>query len=282
MGTVFISSEDWRELAKMLLFEDKAKDDITTALLIDENLICTAEIIAEGEYIIAGLEGALECFKFLDENVSIEAFYKDGDEVKPGSVVARIIGRADAILKAERSALNLLAHLSGIATKTAEFVKEAKRYGIEVFDTRKTRPLLRKFEKYAVSVAGGKNHRMNLEEAVFVKDNHKKILGGIKAVAKKLRSAEISDELPVIVEVENLDELAELSGLRIDVVILDNFSIDAIEKAVKRFGDKFVLEVSGGVGIENLPALAKAGVKRVSTSSTIMKAISASFKLEVN
>lgn len=281
MDQLRISLTDWRKLAEEILDEDAASKDITTNLLISEAAKIEAEIIAEGEYVLAGLPGAIECFKILDSDAVFEIFLEEGKKTKAGSTVLKVKGKARSILSAERSALNLLSHLSGIATETYAFVSEAKKYGIEVYDTRKTRPLLRLFEKYAASVGGSKNHRKTLADAVFIKDNHKKILGGMKNVVEKLKEVKLPEGIPLIIEVETIDEIALIYELKPDLVILDNFDLESVKKAVSIFGGKLLIEVSGGVSIDKIPELAEAGVKRISTSSTIMKARAASFKLEV-
>lgn len=273
---------EWIEFCADALREDAADRDLTSEALIGEDLKARAEIVCEGDGILCGIDAAEICFELLDSRVRFERLHTDGEAVKRGTRVAEIEGNARSILAAERTALNILYHLSGIATFTRNFVQEASEKGIEVYDTRKTLPLLRKVEKYAVSVGGAKNHRMNLEEAIFVKDNHKVLLGGIDGVVEALRKQTGTDRrIPLIVEVESVEELDKVSVLRPDVVLLDNFELSEIEKAVRKYGEVMTLEVSGGVVIEALDQLARIGVRRVSTSAIVLKARPLPFKLEV-
>ncbi|MCX7831591.1 MAG: carboxylating nicotinate-nucleotide diphosphorylase [Actinobacteria bacterium] len=277
-----ITEFEWKYFCLKAMHEDKVHLDATSLNLIDSDTSIVAELISEGEGILCGIEGARTCFSLLDENVAFEFKRRDGDSINRSEVVARVSGKARAILGAERTALNLLYHLSGIATHTKKFVERAEKFGIEVYDTRKTIPLLRKFEKYAASVGGAKNHRLDLSQAIFIKDNHKFVLGGIRQVVKKY--IEIRNQiknLPLIVEVESLSEIEEVLVLKPDVIILDNFSLDELKSAWKKYGQVVTLEASGGVSFDSLELLANAGVKRVSTSSIILEAKPLPFNLEV-
>lgn len=279
---MIVSRLEWEEFCLNSLKEDKADSDITSLSLIPENLTVEGEIVAEKKGVLCGITAAEICFKLLDEKASFSLLKKDGDLIDEGEVIARVEGNARALLSAERTALNILYHLSGIATYSRKFKEEAQKYGIEVYDTRKTIPLLRKVEKYAVSIGGCKNHRLSLAEAVFIKDNHKVISGGLKNLLKNYRK-KIEDlkNCPLIVEVESVEEIRDVLDFKPDVVILDNFSIDEIKEAHEKFGGILNLEVSGGVTMENLNELSKAGVKRVSTSSLVLQAFPVPFKLEL-
>lgn len=273
---------EWRFFSASVLKEDAADRDITSLLLLDENCRVRGSIIADESAVICGLKGAEACFRLLDPEVHFVAFKKDGDEVSAGEAVAEVEGRAKALLAAERSALNILAHLSGIATATRNFVRSASKHGIEVYDTRKTRPLLRKVEKYAANVGGAKNHRLSLDEAVFVKDNHKLVAGGMERVLKMLqKNREKIASLPLIIEVENLDELELAASVKPDLILLDNFSPDDIKAAQEKFGGVVEMEISGGITADSLYRLAQLGVRRVSSSSFIMRAQACMFKFEV-
>lgn len=273
---------DWKKFSLMMLEEDCADRDVTTEILIDPERKAVALIFAESDCVICGLKAAYYCFKLLDESIEFSPYFKDGDKVVAGTVVAKVEGRGSSILSAERSALNALYHLSGIATWTRKFVEKASQLGIEVYDTRKTRPLLRKVEKFAVFVGGAKNHRENLSQAIFIKDNHKKIAGGLENIVKTLKLALTEGGKPrIIVEVESLEEIEAIIDLKPDVVLLDNFEIEQLRVAFEKYGDRLTLEVSGGVDFDNLEELARVGVKRVSTSSLILKAEPKPFKLEV-
>lgn len=280
--TMNLTGLEWMEFCIDALKEDAADRDVTSELLIEEDLKATAEIICEGNGILCGINAAKTCFEILDSSVNFKKLRTDGEKVSRGEKVAEIRGSARSMLAAERTALNILYHLSGIATCTRRFVEKASEKGIEVYDTRKTIPLLRKVEKYAASTGGAKNHRLNLEEAVFIKDNHKVLLGGIDGVVETLKKRwNPEQKFPLIIEVESLEELEKVSELRPDVVLLDNFELSEIAEAIQKFGDQLTLEVSGGVVFENLDKLAAIGVRRVSTSSIILKAQPLPFKLEI-
>lgn len=277
-----ITEFEWKLFCIKALYEDKVHLDVTSLNLIDDDTLVVAELISEDEGILCGIEGAKTCFSILDENVDFEFRKRDGDNISRSEVVARVSGKAIAILAAERTVLNLLYHLSGIATYTRKFVQKAKKFGIEVYDTRKTIPLLRKLEKYAASVGGAKNHRLDLSQAIFIKDNHKFVLGGITQLVEKY--TKVRDQikhLPLIIEVENLSEIEEVLALKPDLILLDNFSFDELKLAWEKYGQVATLEASGGVNLETLELLAEAGVKRVSTSSIIMDAKPLPFKLEI-
>jgi len=273
---------EWQLFCAAVLKEDAADKDITSLLLVDENCTVRGSIIADENAVVCGIKGVETCFRILDPEVRFLALKKDGDEVLAGEAVAKVEGRAKALFAAERSALNILAHLSGIATTTRSFVRSARNFGIEVYDTRKTRPLLRKLEKYAANIGGAKNHRLSLDEAVFVKDNHKRAAGGMAEIIKILqKNREKIAALPLIIEVEDLNELELAASLRPDLILLDNFSQDEIKLALERFGKVVEMEISGGVTVDSLEEMAQLGVKRLSSSSFIMKAQAKMFKLEV-
>jgi nicotinate-nucleotide pyrophosphorylase (carboxylating) len=188
---------------------------------------------------------------------------EDGDEVEPHTVLAKIEGDAHVILTGERLALNLLQHMSGIATLTSSYARLAEGTKAHVVDTRKTLPGLRMLEKYAIRVGGGRNHRMGLYDAVMIKDNHIKVAGGIKEAVRMTRN-EISHTVKIEVETETLDQVKEALEAGADIIMLDNMSIEMIEEAVALIGGRAIVEASGGVTKERLPAIAKAGVDIIS------------------
>ncbi|MDI6735831.1 MAG: carboxylating nicotinate-nucleotide diphosphorylase [bacterium] len=268
-------------LIERAISEDIGKGDLTTTLCLSQKLIIEAQIIAQEEGIIAGLEVAELVFKKVgeggkggegDEWVEFEEKVNDGTRVKKDDVVASISGDARSILSAERVALNFLQRLSGIASITAKFVEAVKPYPAKIYDTRKTTPGLRLLEKYAVKMGGGTNHRFGLYDGILIKDNHIKVTGGITQAVRQVQEGLSAGEnmppgLKVEVETTDLDEVNEAVNLNVDIIMLDNMSLEMIKEAVKiiRAGKKSILiEISGGVNLENVPQLAAAGVDIIS------------------
>lgn len=269
-------------IIKQALIEDIGKGDITTNSVVPKSRIIKAKIIAKENGIIAGLNIAKETFKQLNNCILFKKKVQDGNFVKKGKIIAELQGNARAILTAERVALNFLQRLSGIATLTAEFVKLAGR--IKILDTRKTTPLMRKLEKYAVKVGGGVNHRFNLNDAILIKDNHIEIAGSVKEAIRKAKQTEKKIE----VEVKNIKEVKEALNEGVDVLMLDNMSIKNIKKAIKlakkrkgKSKKKVKIEVSGGMNLKNIKKIAKTGIDMVSIGALTHSAKSLDLSLEV-
>ena len=221
------------------------------------------EFVARSPGVVAGLDVAGYVFTVVDPSVVFEASASDGDRVDSGASLAAVEGRADSILTAERTALNLLGRMSGVATETARLVDAVEGTGVLISDTRKTMPGLRILDKYAVTMGGGVNHRMGLYDAVIIKDNHIVAAGDIaKAVAKA--RASVGPDVMVEVEVESLDQLAEVVGTDADRVLLDNMDLATLRQAVTMAGDTIVTEASGGVTLETVRAIAQTGVGIIS------------------
>jgi len=263
--------------------EDVGKGDLTTNLCLPQRTIVKAQIIANEEGIIAGLDIAELIFKKVNEKVKFEKKIEDGKKIKQGDVVALIKGTARDILSIERVALNFLQHLSGIATLTSKFVEAVKPYKAKIYDTRKTLPTLRAIEKYAVKMGGGNNHRFGLYDGILIKDNHIEITGGITQAVMQVRQ-NLPTKMKIEVETKNLDEVREAVRLDVDIIMLDNMSFEMILEAVKiiRASKKDILiEVSGGVNLENVNPIASTGVDIISigalTHST--KALDLSMKI---
>ncbi|MFQ5428523.1 MAG: carboxylating nicotinate-nucleotide diphosphorylase, partial [Thermodesulfobacteriota bacterium] len=218
-------------------------------------------IIAKQDLVLAGLFLAEEVFSALDEGVKFEALAEDGARVKKGRAIAAVSGRLGPMLTGERVALNILARLSGIATLTEAFVQKAP--GVTVLDTRKTTPRLRVFERYAVRLGGGVNHRSGLYDAVLIKDNHIKAAGGIARAIKKVRRS-YGREKTLEVEVTNIKETREALRGGADIILLDNMDAEKIKKVLKVIKGQAVTEVSGGVNLNNIKELARTGVDRIS------------------
>lgn len=245
------------------LNEDVGSGDITTENIIPQQAKTVGLIQAKQRGIVAGINVAGLVFTTLAPDIEFTPMVEDGDEVEPHTVLAKIEGDAHVILTGERLALNLLQHMSGIATLTSSYARLAEGTKAHVVDTRKTLPGLRMLEKYAIRVGGGRNHRMGLYDAVMIKDNHIKVAGGIKEAVRMTRN-EISHTVKIEVETETLDQVKEALEAGADIIMLDNMSIEMIKEAVALIGGRAIVEASGGVTKERLPAIAKAGVDIIS------------------
>jgi len=267
-----------KEIIRLALEEDIGTGDVTSGLLIPEDKISRAEIIAKEDMILAGMPFAREVFRQLDEDVRFKALLKEGSRVKKGKRVAGLKGRARSLLAGERTALNILQHLSGIATRTAKFVREIKGTGASIVDTRKTKPCLRYMEKYAVRAGGGKNHRMALYDGVLIKDNHIEAVGGVKKALALARAG--MHLMKIEIEVKDLKELKTALEGAADVIMLDNMGLSEIKEAVKINGKKAVLEVSGGVTLENVRKIAQTGVDLISVGAITHSAPAVDLSME--
>jgi len=257
------------------LDEDAADRDVTTAAVVPADLWAEADLLAGGGGVVAGMAAAEETFVQVDGDIEFEALAVDGDRVAPGDVLAHVRGRLAALLRAERTALNFLQQLSGVATLTRRYVDAAGRSA--VLDTRKTVPGLRPLQRMAVAAGGGVNHRSDLAEAVLVKDNHVAAAGGTAAAVRLARRS----GLPVEVEVESLDELDAALGEGAETVLLDNMSPAQVTEAVRRAAGRAVLEVSGGVTLDTVAAYAAAGVDRISVGALTHSAPALDISMEV-
>jgi nicotinate-nucleotide pyrophosphorylase (carboxylating) len=274
-----VGPEAYRDLVRQALAEDRGRGDATSAATIAKGTRARGTIVAKSDLVVAGIDVAAEAFRQLDAQSVFEVRWGDGSRVEPGEVVAVVRGDAHALLEAERTALNFLQRLTGIATLTAKFV-DAARGGITILDTRKTTPGFRVLEKYAVRCGGGTNHRHRLDDGILIKDNHKRLGGGVAAAAT--RAMEQSGGLPVVVEVETLEELDEVLKTGVPRILLDNFTTYDIREAVKRVAGRAEIEISGGVTLERIPELATTGAQYVSIGALTHSAPAAdlSFELE--
>lgn len=251
------------DIIKTALTEDINYIDSTTDLLIDENDRSDAYFIAKASGIIAGLDVALRVFELLDDTVEIKRHFKDGDKVEKGDVIAEFSGKTAALLKGERTALNLLQHMSGIASYTGKCVAAVAGTNASICDTRKTLPGLRALQKYSVVMGGGRNHRYNLSDAAMLKDNHIDAYGGITNAVNALR-AKAGHMLKIEVETRNFDELDEALACGADVIMLDNMSCEDMKKAVEITAGRAKLEASGNVTLDNIREVAMTGVDIIS------------------
>lgn len=254
-------------LIEEALYEDIGLGDITTESIVPNDLLSRAEIVAKARGVIAGLEIAGLVFRNVDPNITLSAQVPEGNEVEPGTIVATVEGPAASILKGERTALNFLQRMSGIATLTREFVKRTAHTTAKITDTRKTAPSLRIIDKLAVEIGGGVNHRFGLDDMVLVKDNHIAIAGGISpAIEKCLKYIHSSNRsLKIEVEAKNLDEVRKiLKHSGIHRIMLDNFSLADTRKAVQFINHSVEIEASGNVTLETVRAIAETGVEYIS------------------
>lgn len=248
------------------LQEDITGEDVTTNAILPEDCQGEAELLCKQDGIIAGLDVFARAFTLLDDKVWFEFFVKDGDEVHKGQKLAKVVGSIRAILSAERVGLNYLQRMSGIATYTHQVVSLLAGTGITLVDTRKTTPNMRVFEKYAVTVGGGKNHRYNLSDGVLLKDNHISAAGGVaKAIA--LAKAYAPFVRKIEVETETLDMVREAVEAGADIIMLDNMSYDMMKEAVTLIDGRAETECSGNVTKENIAALADIGVDYISSGA---------------
>jgi nicotinate-nucleotide pyrophosphorylase (carboxylating) len=267
----------YRELVTRALAEDVGAGDVTSEATIPVDQRARGILLAKSPLILSGLDVAAETFHQCDVAVAFAPHRRDGDHCAPGAVLAEVIGRARALLLAERTALNFLQRLSGIATETRRYV-DAAGASITVLDTRKTTPTFRELEKYAVRCGGGTNHRQRLDASMLIKDNHKRLGGGISAVLARTAHA----TLPVEIEVESLAELDEALAAGARRVLVDNFSLADQREAVRRAKGRAVVEVSGGVTLDRLPEIASTGADFVSVGALThsVRAADISFELE--
>ena len=268
----------YREIVRRTLAEDFGWGDVTTEGVIDRDQKAHGVILAKSRCVLAGLGVATEAFRQMDPAVAVTTHRQDGDWCEPSTVVAEYRGSAAAMLTAERTALNFLQRLSGIATLTRQFV-EAAGGRITVLDTRKTTPLLRALEKYAVRVGGGVNHRSGLDEGILIKDNHIRLAGGVGPAVTRMRKA--NREMPTEVEAETLAQVDEALGAGADIVLLDNLSTPDIIEAVRRCRGVAKTEISGGVTLARMPELAATGADSVSIGALTHSAPAADLSFDI-
>ena len=254
------------EILENAFKEDMPNGDITTDILIDKNSISEAVYIAKEEGIIAGIEVAKRTFELLDEKIDFETKVNDGERVNSGDIIAIIKGNTGAMLKAERTALNILQRMSGIATKTREMVDAVEGYKAKIVDTRKTMPGIRILDKYAVRIGGGENHRFGLSDGVLIKDNHISACGGIKEAVKKAKE-NVPHTIKVEVEVESIEGVKEALEAKADIIMLDNMEHTTMTEAVNLIDGKSLVEASGNVTTEKVKEIAKTGVDIISSGA---------------
>ncbi len=269
------------ELIERSLKEDIGTGDITTLSTIPADKTITGRFLAKENGILCGMEVCRAVFSFIDSSVELIEHKKDGDAVSVGEVIAEIAGNARSILMGERLSLNLMQHMSGIATRTHELVKKVEGTKARIADTRKTTPGLRVLEKYAVKCGGGSNHRFHLADGVLIKDNHIAAAGGIQNAVEMARQ-NIPHTLKIEVEVETFDQLYEALQARADIIMLDNMSLEEMTEAVRIVDSRAITEASGNMGEKDLSLVAKTGVDIISVGALThsVKALDISLKFQ--
>lgn len=251
------------DIIKRAIKEDINYIDVTTDYLIDDELVSSARYVSKDDGVLCGIEIAMRVFELLDSSVKYEILIHDGQKVKKGDIIAVIHGRVKTLLKGERTALNLVQHLSGIATQTNKCAELIKGTKASVADTRKTLPGLRSLQKYAVTVGGGKNHRYNLSDCAMLKDTHLDAYGSITSAVNALRE-HLGHTVKIEVETTNLDEVKEALEVGAELIMLDNMSCEQMSQAVSICGGKALLEASGNVTEETIKSIAETGVDIIS------------------
>jgi nicotinate-nucleotide pyrophosphorylase (carboxylating) len=269
----------YRDLVRRALAEDVGAGDITTAATIAPAHRGHAVLLAKAPCVVAGLDVATEVFRQLDPDVQVTVHHPDGTKVAAGTVVAEFTGRAAALLTAERTALNFIQRLCGVATLTRQFV-DAAAGRIIVLDTRKTTPLLRALEKYAVRAGGGTNHRFGLNDGILIKDNHVRLSGCLQRVVAAMKAA--NRDLLTEVEAQSLEQVDEALAAGAHIVLLDNLSTEDIVEAVRRCRGRAKTEISGGVTLARMPELAATGADYVSIGALTHSAPSIDLSLEID
>jgi nicotinate-nucleotide pyrophosphorylase (carboxylating) len=269
----------YRETVRRALAEDLGWGDVTTDAIVPAELRAKGIILAKSPCIVAGLDVAAETFRQLDPGCVIGVKRRDGERCEPGDVVADVRGLAAPMLTAERTALNFLQRLSGIATLTRQFV-DASGGRITVLDTRKTTPTLRALEKYAVRAGSGTNHRAGLDDGILIKDNHVRLAGGVVPAVQLMKAAK--PEMPIEVEAQSLEQVNEALEAGAHIILVDNLPIDQIRDAVQRARGRAHVEISGGVTLDRVRDLAATGADYVSVGALTHSAPAAdlSFELE--
>jgi nicotinate-nucleotide pyrophosphorylase (carboxylating) len=260
------------------LAEDLGSGDVTTDATVDEAATGTAVLVTRAPGVIAGLDAVEAVFRALDPDVEVERLAEDGDVLHGAAPVVRVNGSLRAILTGERTALNLLGRLSGIATATRRYVDAVEGTGVAILDTRKTTPGLRALEKEAVAAGGGRNHRFGLDDGVLVKDNHLAATGSIRSAVERLRTV---TDLAIEVECDTLEQLQDALAVGADAILLDNMSLEELRRAVAVTDGRARLEASGGVTLETVRAIAETGVDEISVGALTHSAPALDVSLEL-
>jgi nicotinate-nucleotide pyrophosphorylase (carboxylating) len=270
----------YREIVRRALAEDLGAGDLTTDATVPPDARGRGVFLVKGACVLAGMDVALEAFRAIEPDVRIAQRRSDGDRCEAGEEIAEVVGRARTLLVGERTALNFLQRLSGVATRARLFV-DAAAGRITVLDTRKTTPTLRALEKYAVRAGGATNHRVGLFDAILIKDNHIRLAGGLAGAVEKARAHRPG--MPIEVEAQTLEEVDQALAAHADTILVDNMTTDAVREAVRRARGRAKIEISGGVTLERMPELASTGADFVSVGALTHSApaIDISFEIEL-
>ena len=271
-----------RRAVRIGLEEDLGQGDVTTSALFPKPMPARATIVSQQPLIVAGMAAAVQTFLLVDPTLTITVVRHDGERTKNGEPILHVAGDGRSILQAERVALNFLQHLSGIATLTHKFCKAVKGHKATILDTRKTLPGWRALQKWAVVLGGGVNHRISLGDGILIKDNHLALLRQQKqAVRSACRSAKAKTtrDMPIIVETESLAEVRQAIAGKADIILLDNMTPAMVRRCVKLIGRRATVEVSGGITLRNVRAMAAAGADRISIGALTHSAPAASLSL---
>ena len=271
MSSVLLHDFIVEEHVKNALKEDIGFGDITTDYLVPEDEVITAKLNTRQDGILCGIDIVEMVFKTLSKEVRIEKYFKDGEKIKQGDTLAVITGPARAVLIGERTALNYVQRLSGIATETNKYQVAIGDNKARITDTRKTTPGFRMFEKYAVFTGGARLHRFNLADCVMIKDNHIQFAGSITNAVNKIRER-LSHTHKIEIECDTIEQVKEAISAKADIIMLDNMSCDLMKQCVEIIGDKAMVEASGNVTIETIGEIAKTGVDVISSSAIVAKA----------
>jgi len=274
-----------KEIIRCALDEDIQTGDVTTQAVIPDSVFGKGKFLVKADGVIAGLSIAKNVFEMIDDKIDFKVLIPDGEKVKAGDIVAEVEGKASSILTAERTALNFLQRMSGIATLTNNFVEKIKHTKAKILDTRKTVPQLRLLDKEAVRLGGGKNHRIGLFDMFLIKDNHIEIAGSITNAVNACRNFQKKKNsiLKIEVETKNLDEVKEAFACNVDIIMLDNFKTEMIKKAVTLINGKCLVEVSGNINLNNVKEVAETGVDFISVGALThsVKALDISLEVEL-
>jgi len=273
-----VATDTLERIVHSALAEDIGAGDVTTEATVPADAVGTADLLVKERGVVCGLRAAEAVFLALDPDIRFEALAREGDVVEPPAVVARVTGSQRATLTGERVALNFVGRLSGIATLTRRYVDAVEGTGAAVLDTRKTTPGLRALEKHAVASGGGRNHRFGLDDAILIKDNHLRAAGSITAAVELVRAA---SDLSIEVECDTLDQVGEALDAGVGAILLDNMTLDQLREAVALVRRRARLEVSGGVTLDTIRAIAETGVDEISVGALTHSARSLDVSLEL-
>lgn len=276
-----LSSEELRDLIIHAIAEDLGQGDLTTRVTVPEGITAHGTFLSKQTLVVAGLPVAAKLFEVLDPSVEWRPAVEDGTEVSAGTPLAVASGDAGTLLAAERVALNFLQHLSGVASVTRRYVEALKRSGTQVLDTRKTTPLWRDLEKYAVRVGGGVNHRFGLYDMILIKNNHADAAGGLGEAIRRVKRVLRGKRIPLLVmaEARNVAEVRAAVAERVDIILLDNFTRASLRRAMREIPPTILTEASGGMTLRRVRALADLGLNRISVGALTHSAAALDFAL---